>query len=652
MYFSVYNVTNLCSFTLLSKKKFQRKYCMVLKYIFKYSFFSLFIAILIFYNFNSCNKYKDYQNLAAEIQYVGKENCKKCHEDIYHEFEKSGMGHSFYAPGRQPWIENFENVIVFDKYSHLYYKPFLFQNHLYIQEYRLKDNNKDTLFSHLWKIDWIVGSGRQTRSYIVEKNGFLYEAPITWYTNKKIWDLSPGYHEGQNSGFRRPLGEECIHCHNGYSPFSEGTINHFQTIAQSIDCERCHGPGEIHSQNMEKDLVVDVGKGEIDYSIVNPKHLSIDKQLDICQQCHLQGIVVTQKGKRFQDYRPGLNIAQFFDVFTVENPNNQAFGIASHAERLKKSACFQKSTMTCTTCHNPHQPTDLSLAIQACLKCHSEPHQKKCSLKREDKSQKNCVQCHLHQSGTSDIPHVQFTDHFIRILNEKNKVLSPQNIQAIQLFCQTQSYPSKEHQAKAYWNYFETRNSHPIYLDTIQRIGFQEASLEAAKFYIYQKQWDKALTIIKKFQAINLQEKVWYNILLAEVYENQKDYQKAIAHYDKAYELQPFQVQAKLKSILLTLKNSDGSLKTLESAAYSLTEIYKKNPLDYFILLNLGKVYNDLRKYQDTEKYLLEALKVYPNGLEALWELEKLYQRNRDFVNAQKIRERIYITEKIKDKIQ
>ncbi len=619
--------------------------------VFRYSFLSIFIAILIFYNLNSCNTYKNYQNLTSEIQYMGKESCQKCHEDIYNEFVNSGMGHSFYIPGSQPWIENFEKAIVYDSYSQLYYQPILIDNNLFINEFRLNEK-KDTLFSHIWKIDWIVGSGRQTRSYIVEKNGFLYEAPITWYSQKKMWDLSPGYHEGFNSGFRRPLGEECIHCHNGYSPFSEGTINHFQKIAQSIDCERCHGPGEIHIKNMEKDLIVDVGKGEIDYTIVNPKYLTIEKQLDICQQCHLQGVVVNQKGKRFQDFRPGNHLNQFFDVFTTENSNNESFGIASHAERLKKSTCFQKSKMSCTTCHNAHQPTDLSLSLQACLKCHSEPHQKKCSLKNEQKNNQNCVQCHLNQSGTSDIPHVKFTDHFIRIIKEEPKILSPKLIQEIQLFCQTQTSISKDMQARAYWNYYETRNSNPIYLDTIQKLGYQNPSLEAIKFYIHQKQWNKASEILHQFKPISLQEKVWWNILMAEVHENLKNYDQAIFHYDKAYELQPHQIQAKLKSTLLALNSNDGSIKSLEFATKSLLELYNKNPLDYFILINLGKVYNDLRNYKNAEKYLLQALQVYPNGLEALLELEKMYQRDRDLNNAQKIRKRIQITEKVKDKIQ
>ena len=621
------------------------------KYFLRYSFLGLFIAILISYNFNSCKSSKGFRNLSTNIQYVGKESCRKCHEEIYEEFIKSGMGHSFYLPGTQPWIEDFHQKMVFDSLSQLYYQPILKNDRMFINEFRL-DKDQDTIFSNLWKIDWVVGSGRQTRSYIIEKNGYLYEAPITWYSNKKIWDLSPGYHDGFNSGFRRPLGEECIHCHNGYSPFSEGTLNHFKSINQSIDCERCHGPGQIHVDNMEKDLIVDVGKGEIDYTIVNPKHLDIAFQFDICQQCHLQGIVVTQKGKRFQDYRPGLSLNNFFDVFTVENQNNHEFGIASHAERLKKSKCFQKSkNLTCTSCHNPHQPTDLSLAVQACLNCHSKPHQTKCSFNENFKSNKNCVQCHLNKSGTSDIPHVQFTDHFIRIFRDKSLTLTQKEIQEIIVFCQTQPSPSTETYARAYWSYYLTRNANPVYLDTIQKYSFASSSIEAIQYFLHLKDWKQAQELLNNFQPINLQEKVWKNILYGELFEDQKQYEKAISFYDQAYELQPYQISAKLRAILLRIQLSDGSITFLENALKQVQELYDKNPLDYFVVLNLGKLHNDLRMEEKAEKYLLEALKIYPNSLDALLELEKCYQRQRNLEKAQKIRERIIFTKKVKDKV-
>jgi hypothetical protein len=49
---------------------------------------------------------------------------------------------------------------------------------------------------------------------IYETNGYFYEMPITWYVGKKIWDLSPGYEKGANSGFNRTIGQQCMDCHN------------------------------------------------------------------------------------------------------------------------------------------------------------------------------------------------------------------------------------------------------------------------------------------------------------------------------------------------------------------------------------------------------------------------------------------------------
>ena len=35
-------------------------------------------------------------------------------------------------------------------------------------------------------------------------------------------------------------------CHNAYPDFVLGSTNKFNKIPKGIDCERCHGPGELH----------------------------------------------------------------------------------------------------------------------------------------------------------------------------------------------------------------------------------------------------------------------------------------------------------------------------------------------------------------------------------------------------------------------
>ncbi len=54
-------------------------------------------------------------------------------------------------------------------------------------------------------VRYLIGSGRYCRSYVVEVDGFLQESPLTWYTAKRQWGLSPGYDFAQHWSFERPI---------------------------------------------------------------------------------------------------------------------------------------------------------------------------------------------------------------------------------------------------------------------------------------------------------------------------------------------------------------------------------------------------------------------------------------------------------------
>ena len=78
--------------------------------------------------------------------------------------------------------------------------------------------------------------------------------------------------------------------------------------------------------------------------------------------------------------------------------------------------------MTCTTCHDPHVAQDELPADHfsaSCQSCHGpDEHQGSCSrpgtASPAEAMTGDCVSCHIRSGGTSDIPHVSFTDHWIR----------------------------------------------------------------------------------------------------------------------------------------------------------------------------------------------------------------------------------------------
>jgi hypothetical protein len=177
--------------------------------------------------------------------YVGSEACVSYHPSIAETYQASEMGRSFYLPLETELIEDyFGGVRVYDKKSDLAYEPVRRDGSLYQRETR---RGEDGSISHELehRVDYVVGSGSHNRRYISERDGVLYELPLTWYTEQGIWDLSPGYDE-QNLRFGRPIVAECLNCHNSYAAEKPHSQGRYEQVPHGIGCERCHGPARSH----------------------------------------------------------------------------------------------------------------------------------------------------------------------------------------------------------------------------------------------------------------------------------------------------------------------------------------------------------------------------------------------------------------------
>jgi hypothetical protein len=125
-----------------------------------------------------------YKNWSDTVQYAGMQTCRNCHQQIYSTFIQTGMGQSWdIATLKKSSAEFGPHAIVYDKYKNFYYRPFWKDSQLYIMEFRL--DGKDTVYKRTEKISYIVGSGQHTNSHIWSVNGFLYQAPLTFYTQKR-----------------------------------------------------------------------------------------------------------------------------------------------------------------------------------------------------------------------------------------------------------------------------------------------------------------------------------------------------------------------------------------------------------------------------------------------------------------------------------
>lgn len=263
----------------------------------------------------------------------------------------------------------------------------------------------------------VVGSGRFSRTYLAEVDGFVVESPITWYAATRAWGMSPGYDKAEAIGFERPATQQCLACHAGRTEMADRSVHRLRVIEAPIGCERCHGPGSLH---IETHAAAGPTKDTPDYTIVNPARLSRDLAEAVCQQCHLQiAATVFSRGKDPTDFRPGLPLAASRQDYTLAFPD-APMTVVGHVEQMHLAACYRASPkFTCTTCHSPHgePPPEKVVAHYrgVCLGCHQSGQCTVDANQRQRQSPDNdCVHCHMPKTPT-DIPHLAFTHHRIGI---------------------------------------------------------------------------------------------------------------------------------------------------------------------------------------------------------------------------------------------
>lgn len=417
-----------------------------------------------------------YWNHGDSAQYVGIETCAGCHHQVASTFQHTGMGQSFGLATREKSAGNWADLHdVHDPSTGLRYRIFWKNERLHVTEYLL--DGQDTLHTLTLAADYIVGSGQHTNSHMVSFGGFLYQMPFTFYTQKSKADLPPGFEGGANSRFNRLIGLECMSCHNAMpTGFVLGSENKFDQVPGGIDCERCHGPGSLHVAKIQRGVFTDTANA-IDYSIVNPKKLTPELRMEVCQRCHLQGNAVLADRKSFFDFKPGMMLNSVMDVYVPRYANDPSFIMASHADRLKQSQCFISSdgALDCTTCHNPHvsvRHTNRNAFNEACQGCHKP---QACSAPKIelDAQEHQCVNCHMPVSGTEDIPHVTVHDHKI------GKPLSRTAQQALKTFVGLHAVnnpsPSRISRIRAYLQQYERFEAESEYLDSAYALLAKES---------------------------------------------------------------------------------------------------------------------------------------------------------------------------------
>jgi Flp pilus assembly protein TadD len=352
------------------------------------------------------------------------------------------MGRSFRRIGGAPRVEDFATKnTLYNKASDRYYAMTERKGSLYEQRHQVGFEGKPTNFQEM-RIDYVIGSGDHAHTYLHRTDeGKLLELPVSWYSeNGGHWGMSPGYDSASQQGFRRAVNFECLSCHDAYPAADQVSLespdkNIFgTTLPEGIDCQRCHGPGAEHVRLAQKQSAT---LAAIRAAIVNPARLPRARQMDACMQCHLETTSSTlphslRKVDRASfSYRPGepLQDFEFFFDYKPGTDFDDRFEVVHQAYQLAKSVCFQKSQMTCITCHDPHVELHGEAATQhfvaVCKSCHANVHASGVpALAGVQRSGANCLTCHMWKRRTNDAVHVVLTDHYIQRLRPDRDFLA------------------------------------------------------------------------------------------------------------------------------------------------------------------------------------------------------------------------------------
>ena len=357
-----------------------------------------------------------YRNIDPDVRYVGDAQCVGCHKDVADSYALHPMARSLVPVA---------DLLDRQRYSPDVNNPFnalgrRFQvdrqgNAVWHRQTLLDDSGKPVV-ELAQEVRWAIGSGAKGYSFLTEQDGYLLQTPISWFTGKRRWDLSPGFGPSALAGRVAPA--SCLFCHANRVREDPEHPDHFESPVFegcAIGCERCHGPGELHV------------RGDVGDAIVNPARLSPVLRDAVCEQCHLEGEArVLRAARGLFDYRPGLPLSEFWAVLVQARQSGQDAKAVTHVEQMVQSKCFQRPVgalqLGCITCHDPHVwvgPAERESHYRsACMKCHDEAKgQRGCSeapARREQASPRDsCIACHMPRYGNSDVVHAAATDHRI-----------------------------------------------------------------------------------------------------------------------------------------------------------------------------------------------------------------------------------------------
>jgi hypothetical protein len=368
------------------------------------------------------------EKVSGRIQFAGSESCAGCHKEIYQEHLQSFHHLTSALATKETLKGDFDSA-----------NKFFINDHLAIVAEKRQDSFYQTAYSYgapklTRPFNITVGSGKRGQTSIYWFQNYLFELPLTWFTETDEWTISPGY--SRKADFNRSITSRCLECH---STFFQETTNKDSKADEfsktnfilGVECERCHGSGVEHIAFHQTHPAEAVG-----HAIFNPAKATRTQSLDLCRLCHGRGLSKSQPSFTFH---AGDSLFRFFQ----QDAARPVLGMDVHGNQfgmLAESKCYLSSQMTCLSCHDGHKNQSRE-AVQfyvKCEACHKSESHNTCKLAAtidQPWLRANCINCHMPEEASRAIMVIRQTEsvptsahmrsHYITIYRDiSNQLLS------------------------------------------------------------------------------------------------------------------------------------------------------------------------------------------------------------------------------------
>jgi len=244
-------------------------------------------------------------------------------------------------------------------------------------------------------IRWAMGaSSALGQTYILEKDGKLYESRMSWF--RELNSLDPTLSgnttlpDNLNEAAGRLMSQDdklrCFGCHaTGAATGRQLTLD---KMTPGVQCAHCHENTEAHLAAMARNS----GKPVIPAGLAGLSNLSAEEASNFCGRCHRTWAEIAMQGDH-----------------SINNIRFQPY-------RLSSSKCYDPDDrrISCLACHDPHRENSAQATAYdgKCQACHAggKAKAKTCRVSKHD-----CVSCHMPKI---ELPgaHYRFSDHRIRIV--------------------------------------------------------------------------------------------------------------------------------------------------------------------------------------------------------------------------------------------